>query len=105
MAKKRKITVDKTEIVFIDTSGKRAQIRNLTYEKIMRIQFAKFDERKLLKKLPSEKIEIFGSGRHEPYVFTRLKNEDFFDEYKEKLAEFAKRNRVTFTDDTGTPAT
>ncbi len=99
MAKRPRLTVDKTELVYIDTSGKRAAVRNLPYDKIQRIQFRPIEERKFFKKVPSECIEIFASGTEKPYVLKKSEHEPFFEGYKEKIKKFAENNHRTFQND------
>ena len=96
---KPEINIDKSEIVFLDTSGKRARVCNLTYEQIMRIQFSPHVRVGLFGRKESEKIEIFSKNRQQPYVFPATKHQPFFEDYKRKLAEFAKRNFVTFANE------
>ena len=101
MPRLKDLTIDKTELIVIDRSGKKVGVQNLTYEDIVRIQFIPFDARKLFKKEPSEKIEIYTKRRPEPFIIKRTKNESDFERWKEKMAEFAKKHFLTFRDDTG----
>ena len=96
----RKMNFDKTEIVIGFDGGKRFEIINLPYSDIQRIQFDKVVERKLFKKVPSEKISIFTGKRAGPIVYTMLDNKQFWDEYKTGLAKFATNNHLTFEDNT-----
>jgi len=95
------IMFDKTEIVLIVMGKKKPQVLNVTYDKIMRIQFDRFMVRKLFKKVPSEKIIIMIRGRDSAVEFTKLKEKKFFGIYKEGLRKFAKDNRLTFIDNIG----
>jgi hypothetical protein len=95
------IMFDKTEIVLIVMGKKKPQVLNVTYDKIMRIQFDRFMERKFFKKVPSEKIIIMIRGRDSAVEFTKLKEKKYFEKYKEGLRKFAKDNRLTFMDNIG----
>ena len=97
--KKKYISCDKTEIVLV-LKGKKATIVHLTYEDIKRIEISPFEEKTLFKKVPSEKIEIFTPKNLEPYVFTKLKYPDHFDEYKSDLKKFSDGHHLTFHDQT-----
>ena len=96
MAPRTKIIFDKTEIVVMDTSGKKAQVLNLTYEKIVSIQFDATVVKQLFSSKPTEKITITIRGREKPLVFFKHQEASFFDEYKVGLEKFAKDNRVSF---------
>lgn len=100
MAKRENILFDKTELTMAVLGQKRAEVVNATYDRINRIQIDSFMERKFLSKIPSEKISIFVTGRENPIVYTKLKEKEFFEGYKEKIREFAKENRITFEDTT-----
>jgi hypothetical protein len=93
MGAKRRMTFDKTEIVLMTD---KSQILNLTYDQIVRIQFDKCIEKKLFSKFDSEKIEIMTRKQSEPVIYYKSKEKEFFEEYKEELAKFAKANRITF---------
>ena len=100
MAKPR-MNIDKTEIVLGVTAGKKFQIFNLTYQDIQRIQFDATTERRLWKKVPSEKITIVTAKRAEPIVYTMLENKVYWTDYKNGLAKFAANNQITFVDTSG----
>ena len=93
---RQQILFDKTEIVAIVLTGNRPLVLNLEYRDISRIQFDRCEERRLLRKVPSEKITIMTSKHEQPVTYTKLKHTGFWDMYKEKLASFAERNHVTF---------
>lgn len=95
MAGKSKISFDKTEIVVTDTTGKQVQMLNLTYDKIISIQFEKCTARKLFKNIDSEKIIMKVRNRLDPIEFYKYKEGAFFDEYKAGLEKFAKDNRIS----------
>ena len=97
---RQQIMFDKTEIVAGFPAGKRYQVLNLSYDDIQRIQFDRIQERKLWKKVPSEKITIVTGKYGQPIVYTKLKHQEHWSMYKEKLAEFAERNHITFADNT-----
>ncbi len=93
----RHIFCDKTEIVCMVMGKKKMQTFNLPFDSITRIQFDAYEERKLFKKVPSEKITILSGKRAEPIIYTKLKEKQFFEDYKKELEKFAQDNRITFT--------
>ncbi|MBT3272379.1 MAG: hypothetical protein HN368_04430 [Spirochaetales bacterium] len=95
---RRQINFDKTEIVVGFAAGKKYQVLNLSYADIQRIQFDSCTEMKLFRKVPSEKITIQTGKRSEPIVYTKLKNEPFWEEYKKGFTKFAENNNITFAD-------
>lgn len=100
---KSKILVDKTEIVLnvigISTQ-KNVTTINLIFNEIQSITFEPFQERKLFKSVPSERIIIKTSKNPEPLVYTKLKNKEHFETYKTDLEKFAIKNKVSFVDET-----
>ena len=96
MAKKSKIVFDKTEIIVMDTSGSRARLHNLTFDKIVSIRFDNENVRILLATKPTEVITITVRGEENPIKLYRNKEEEFFEGYKTGLEEFAKTHRITF---------
>ena len=102
MAKVEHIIADDTELILMVRGKNKYETMHLTYDQIKRIRICKCNEFSLLKmrSVPSEKIEILASNAEQPIVFTKMKEQPFFDAYKQKLAEFAKRNRVSFVDET-----
>lgn len=94
MAGKRRLVCDKTEIICMPEKSK---LVNLTYDQITRIQFEKCIEKKLFSKFDSEKIIIVSRKQSEPIEFYKSKESEFFEEYKSQLEQFAKANRVSFT--------
>ena len=93
-----KILYDKTEIIVVDLSGKRAQAHNLTYDKIVSIQFDNATVSKLFKKIPSEKITLTIRGKETPIVFFEVDEKKYWDQYKTDLTKFAKDNKISFRD-------
>lgn len=104
MGSRRQVNFDKTEIVAGFAAGKKYVVLNLSYEDIQRIQFDEITEMKLFRRIPSEKITIITSKRGEPIVYTKAKNEKFWDDYRAGFKKFAKSNNITFADNT-VPAT
>ncbi len=99
MAAREKITFDKTEISVYDDGGKRPQIYNLTYERIMSIQLDHGFMRYLgVLKKPSDRIVIQVRNREEPVILYGVKEGDKFQGYIEGLRKFAKDNRITLHD-------
>lgn len=97
MANHYKLTCDKTEInaVYSNPKGDLARI-SLTYDKIVSISFDKCEERKLFKKLPSEKITLRVRGLGEPIEYYKLREGEYFESYKRDFEKFARDNRITF---------
>jgi len=95
---KNHLIVDKTEIIATVLMGNQWRNVPVTADKIKRIQFDKCQEKvwKFLKK-DSEKITIEAAM---PITIFKLKEAQFFDTYKQQLTEFAKRNNLTFFDNT-----
>ncbi len=95
------ISCDQTEIMMMVLRGSKWAHLNVTYDKIRRIQF---DTCKAMRWLvvpsPSEKITIECSASSEPLVFLKSKEKQYWDQYKVELSAFAKRNRITFADNT-----
>lgn len=98
MAKAEPILFDKTELILTPQSGSGKDAFSVSSDKIVRIEFRKVEEAKLLRKVPSEQIVITVRGREEPVVFSRLKVGNEFDAYKAGLVKFAKDNRVSLTE-------
>ena len=65
---------DKSEVVLIDLSGKRAKTYNLVAGDIHRIRFAGIKESSWFRKVDSEQIEIFTSKKPEPFRKKRKPN-------------------------------
>ena len=94
---KRHLACDKTEMIVAIMVENKTEFINLTYDKITRILLDSCMETQMLfKKVPSEKIEITVRNREFPIVFTKIKDKEYFDEYKQELEKFAKANRITF---------
>jgi hypothetical protein len=102
MAEKR-VLCDKTEVVlkFNDSTDKnKIKIANLAYDQITSITIEDFYEFRLFRKVPSERILVRTNRLQAPIIYTKKKDKQFFDEYKQDLAKFAKDNRITFYDNT-----
>ena len=102
---KRKIAFDETEVilsvVFKNELGKeKAKIIHATYDQFLKISFEKIEERKLFKAVPSEKIVIKLKKYKDALEFTKMKNKEFYDEYKSNFRTFAKNNRIELIDET-----
>ena len=93
------IMVDKTEIVIAVEGKKRWSSHNLTYDTINRIQFGTDYVRKLFRKVPVRSIRIFSSRLPQPATYLESKHKEYFEEYRRKLAEFARNNRISFQDE------
>lgn len=103
MASKKRLVCDKTEMVGVayltsETKkgmSKRKLLRfSLIYDEIKYIKLEKYEEKKLFKKIPSERILIFERKSPEPYEITRINESEYFDEYIKDIKEFAERNRI-----------
>ena len=98
---REKILFDKTEIILTVVGKKKVQLVNLTCDKITSVSVDPAKGRILgIIPVDSETITVRASGRAEPIVFWKHQEKQFFDSYKEKLADFCKNNRVTFYDNT-----
>ena len=102
---KRMITFDTTEVVAMveikgDGEFKKAQTRilSMTYDKFTKIIFEPCTEWKFFKKVPSEKIVIKLKAMRQPIEFTKMKNKEFYEEYKEGFRVFAAKNRIDLYD-------
>lgn len=104
---KRMISFDTTEIVAMveikgDGESKKAQTRimNMTYDMFSKISFVSCTERKLFRAVPSEKIVIKLKSLRQPIEFTKMKNKEFYQEYKDGFRTFALKNRIDLFDET-----
>ncbi len=97
MAMKR-IVVDKASVALYMGMTKDDQVFSLAPDDIQRIQIEKTSEFSWFRKVSGEKITIYTSKAPLPFVFTRKKNRQYYDEYKAGLTQFAKANYVTFQD-------
>jgi len=98
MANKKHMYFDKTEIMLMYTDGNAYKSMNLTYDKIREIKIEKCYERKIFKKVPSERIQIITKVSNIPIQYTRLKEKDYFEEYAKELSKFAKNNKIILID-------
>ena len=97
MAINEKIMFDKTEIIFVDLSGKRAQVINLPYDKITSVHFDKTKVKGLFGSKDSERISISVRGKEQPLTLVQAKEKaDLWEGYKNGLDKFCKDNRVSF---------
>ena len=95
MARKR-IVVDRESVVLYMGMTKDDQVYTLSSSDIQRIQIDECREFSWFRRVPSEKITIFTSKASRSFAFTKGKNREYYEEYKKSLAEFAKKNYVTF---------
>ena len=100
MAKRDKISFDKTEISLYDDYGSRPRILNLTYDRITSIQFDRSSMRVfgILKK-PTDRIMFQIRGLELPVFLYRAREGEDFDRYMEGLRKFARENRITLRDE------
>jgi len=106
---KSKIVFDTTEVVAEveiilgdvgEPKKKKIEIMHIIYDQFVKISFEKCTERKWFKKVDSEKILLKLKSRREPVEFTKMKNKDFWEEYKEGFRVFAEKNRIELIDET-----
>lgn len=99
MAKKNKITFDKTEVCILDDSGKRQAILNLSFERITSIQFdhGSMPFMGIFKK-PSDRIVVTVRGLENPCILYSAREGENFQGYVDGLRKFAKDNRITLRD-------
>ena len=103
---KRKIEFDTTEVVlatvFKDELGKETpKILNLPYDQFLKISFVPCEETKMFfKTVPSEKIVLQLKKYAQPIEYTKMKNKEFYDSYKEGFRKFATDNRIDLIDET-----
>ena len=105
MAVKKSIFFDKTEIVanatVVGEMNKKSQkLLRLSADKFSQISFVPCKERKLFKKIDSEKIVLNLRGFARPVEYTKKDNAAFFESYKESFVKFAKDNGVLLTAET-----
>jgi len=73
---------------------------NLSYSKVKKIVFTEEKRRKFFVWPKTEEcIKIFSRERPNPFVFYKSSSKKFFEEYKDKLKEFARNNRVNLVDE------
>ena len=102
---KPKIMFDKTEIVANATvvgemNKKKQRLLRLSADSFSQISFVPCKERKLFKKVDSEKIVLHLRGYARPVEYTKNSNEAFFESYKQSFLKFAKDNGVMLVDET-----
>ena len=94
---KRRIFCDGFEMILLYDGNQKEETLSLKANEIARIQFEKFEERKMFfLKVPSEKIEIRPSKLNYSIVYTKSRAKELFDQYKVELTKFAQDNKVTF---------
>lgn len=97
MKKHEPILFDKTELILTYPTKNQFVSVNVNYEKIVRIEIKKYKYRKMIfLKKESERIVFQISGREEPIYISKEIAKERFDDYKARIAEFAKYNRITF---------
>lgn len=101
MAAKPHILFDKTELVLVIITNNGAMTRNVTYDQIMSITIDSIKVKKLFKEAITDQIAIkLKVDPENPITYSRLAEKDHFDSYKTELATFAKRNKLSFVDNT-----
>ena len=101
MAKaKVRMLFDKTEIIVSYKDGNSHLTENLQYSDITTIRIDKCTEGALFFKKPSERIEILTRKREVPFTYFKLAEQPYFEDYKQKLTEFAKTHKITLHDST-----
>ena len=98
MAKER-IFIDKTEIVAGVTMGNSATRMTWTADQLQDITFMKMETKKLFKKVTTEMISIRKKSEPMGTPIIKTKADDnYWESYKQQIAEFCKRNRVNLID-------
>ena len=93
--------IDKMEIVFLVPAKNKTVRHNLSASDIARVQFDKSVTKTLgFIKSEDETITVVSGKVGAPMIYKKSKNKKHFDEYKRGLEEFARRNNVTFIDNT-----
>ena len=100
MARPR-IMCDKTELVLIDVTSRSASVHNLQFDEVTRIQFGTRRELSWFRLVETDSIEIHSRKRIEPFIFSRRRNRQLFDQYRTDLRRFAERNSVTLAEGSG----
>ena len=91
---------DKTEIVATQLMGNQWRQVSARADRIKTIRYDFVDTRKFFfLKGRDERISIEVSGGM-PITFMRSAEKGFFDDYKQRIREFAKNNNITFYDNT-----
>ena len=91
------INKDGTDIMFWDRHAKTGTMRTyiIPKDKITSIQFSKTTVRKRFKKTETEMITIVTRLRFEPFIIYATEEPKYYDEYKEQIKAFAKKNMLT----------
>lgn len=97
---KKQIVVDKESIVLYLGMTHDDKVFTINPSQIQRISIERCYVFSWFRRVPSERITIVTSQSSPPYVFLKHKHKQYYDEYKTKLTEFAKRHYVTFQDTT-----
>ncbi len=94
---KRRIYCDGAEMILFWDGRQHEETMSLKSNEIASIKFLKTTEKKFLFfNSESEKIEIKPSKLAYSITYSKSKAKEFFEQYKEELAKFAKDNNVTF---------
>jgi hypothetical protein len=96
---KEHMLFDKTEIKLVVMRGNSASLLDLKFDQINSITFRPCEESTLFGKKPSEEILIKTKKAADPFVYSKLKEKNFWEGYKDNLRKFAKENRITLVDD------
>ncbi len=93
---------DGTDFYYYDLHVKPNQKRTwiITKDSITSIQYDKMTVRKLFKKVDSEVITIVSKLRFEPFTVYKYDEPKYYEEYKEAIRAFAKKNMLTLRDNT-----
>ena len=96
------ILIDKAEVIFFVPTKNKPKRYSLMASDINRIQFDKCVTKSLfgLIKKETESINVFAGKLGAPIVYIKDEHKKLFDEYKRDLEEYAKKNYITFADNT-----
>ena len=98
---KRRVFFDKTEVVVLVPGSKGFKNVNLIRNDIRSVVIEPCDE-PILGLIPreSEQLRISTSKFEEPFVFPKIENKAYYEEYKEGFLKFAKENYIPVEDTT-----
>ena len=93
---------DGTDFMLWDLHAKTGEKRTyiIPKDQITSIQFDKVTVRRLLKKVDTQLITLVTKVRFDPFLIYADDESAYFEEYKDGLKSFAKKNMLTLRDNT-----